>query len=329
MLRREFITLVGFAAAWSCTARAQQQSGPIRKIGLLMSAHEGDPQGARQLKNFRSALERFGWADGHNVSLVVRWSGGEPLLAKQYADELVGLAPDLIVAGSTIGLDAARSATGKIPILFVAVSDPVAAGYVDSLARPGGNITGFSSFDVETGGKWLEIVKEAVPSVSRVGVLMNPDYAGYMARWRAMEKLGPSFNVSLSVVAIRIGADIENAMAGFAKEPNGALIVFSSALTTANSALIVDAATTYRLPTIYPFAFFAKQGGLISYGIDTPDLFQRSASYADRILRGTSPRDLPVQEPTKFELVINLKAAKALGLAIPPTLIARADEVIE
>jgi putative tryptophan/tyrosine transport system substrate-binding protein len=187
MLRREFITLVGFAAAWSCTARAQQQSGPIRKIGLLMSAHEGDPQGARQLKNFRSALERFGWADGHNVSLVVRWSGGEPLLAKQYADELVGLAPDLIVAGSTIGLDAARSATGKIPILFVAVSDPVAAGYVDSLARPGGNIPGFSSFDVETGGKWLEIVKEAVPSVSRVGVLMNPDYAGYMARWRAME----------------------------------------------------------------------------------------------------------------------------------------------
>jgi putative tryptophan/tyrosine transport system substrate-binding protein len=328
MKRRKFLGVMS-GAAWPLSARAQQSSSPTRKIGLLMSTQESDPQGGRQFKIFRSALERLGWVDSRNLSLIVRWSGGEPALAKQFAKELVRLAPDLIVASSTIGLDAARSATSKIPILFVAVSDPVAAGYIDSLARPGGNITGFSSFDIETGGKWLEILKEAVPSVARVGVLMNPDYAGYMARWRAMEKLGPSFSANLSIVAVRVGTDIENAISEFAKEPNGGLIVFSSALTTANSTSIIDTAKRNRLPTIYPFAFFAKQGGLISYGIDTVDLFQRSASYADRILRGTGPSDLPVQEPIKFELVINLKTAKALGIIVPPTLLSRADEVIE
>jgi putative ABC transport system substrate-binding protein len=294
-----------------------------------MPSRVDDVRGQRQFKRFSLGLERLGWIDGRNISLFVRWSGGEPSLAKQFANELVRLEPELIVAGSTIGLDAARSATGKIPILFVAVSDPVAAGYVESLAKPGGNVTGFSSFDVETGGKWLEIVKEVVPTASRVGVLMDPEYAGYMTRWRGIMELGPSFGVELSQVAIRASQDIEYAISAFAKEPKGALIVFSSALTSANSGLIVNLANRYRLPTIYPFAFYVKQGGLISYGIDTADLFERSAAYVDRILKGTKPADLPVQRPTRFELVINLKTAKGLGLRIPDKLLLTADQVIE
>lgn len=329
MRRREFVGLFSAAAAWPLAALAQQKTGAIKKIGLLMSTRDNNVQGQQQLKSFRSAMERSGWSEGRNLSLVVRWSGGEPTLANQYASELVALSPDLIVAASTIGLEAARSATNEIPILFVAVSDPVAAGYVDTLAKPGGHITGFTSYALEAGGKWLEIIKEAVPTTSSVGVLMDPDYAGYMARWRAMEKLGPSFGVSLSVVAIRSSADIERAISAFARGSNRALIVFSSALTTANSGPIIEIATRHRLPVIYPFASFVRQGGLMSYGTDAVDLFQRSASYADRILRGEKPGFLPVQEPTKFELVINLKTAKQLGLTIPATLLARADEVIE
>jgi putative tryptophan/tyrosine transport system substrate-binding protein len=327
MRRRDFITGLS-SVCWAAAARAEQ-SGPVRKVGLIMPSHAGDAQGQRQLKRFSSGLERLGWIDGRNISLFVRWSGGEPSLAKQFANELVRLGPELIVAGSTIGLDAARLATSKIPIVFVAVSDPVAAGYVESLAKPGGNITGFSSFDIETGGKWLEIIKDVVPTTSRVGVLMDPDYAGYKTRWRGIMELGPSFGVELSQVAIRAGEDIEDAISAFAKEPNGALIVFSSALTSANSGLIVNLANRYQLPTIYPFAFYVKQGGLISYGIDTADLFERSAAYVDRILKGTKPADLPIQRPTKFETFINLKTAKALGLRFPDKLLLTADEVIE
>lgn len=327
MRRREFIT--GLCSVCLAAAARAEQSGPVRKIGLIMPSRVDDVRGQRQFKRFSLGLERLGWIDGRNISLFVRWSGGEPSLAKQFANELVRLEPELIVAGSTIGLDAARSATGKIPILFVAVSDPVAAGYVESLAKPGGNVTGFSSFDVETGGKWLEIVKEVVPTASRVGVLMDPEYAGYMTRWRGIMELGPSFGVELSQVAIRASQDIEYAISAFAKEPKGALIVFSSALTSANSGLIVNLANRYRLPTIYPFAFYVKQGGLISYGIDTADLFERSAAYVDRILKGTKPADLPVQRPTRFELVINLKTAKGLGLRIPDKLLLTADQVIE
>ena len=330
MRRREFITLLGGAwAAWPLALHAQQQSSQMRKIGLLMGAAENDPVGRQQMMEFRSALETLGWANGRNISLEFRWFGGEPSRANRYARELLDLAPDLIVANSTIGLEAVRSETRKIPIVFIAVTDPVAAGYVESVARPGGNITGFSSFHAETGGKWLEIIKEAVPAVTRVGVLMDPEYAGYMARWRAMELLGPSFNVELSIVAIRASADIENAISAFAREPNSALVVFSSALTSANRNLIIDLAATHRLPTIYPFKSYTELGGLISYGIDTLDMFRRSASYADRILRGASAGELPVQAPDKFELVINVKTANALGLTIPPTLLARANELIE
>jgi putative ABC transport system substrate-binding protein len=281
------------------------------------------------MMGFSSALEALGWGDGRNISIVLRWSGGDPGLSNRYAKELVDLAPDLIVASSTIGLEAVRSATRQIPIVFVAVTDPVGAGYVQSMARPGGNVTGFSSFEAETGGKWLELLKQIAPAVTRVGVLLDPDYAGYMARWRAMEMLGPSFSVQLSIVAIRSGAEIENAISVFAKEPGGALVVFSSALTTANRDRIIGSAERHRLPTIYPFRSYAERGGLVSYGIDTLDMFRRSARYADRILRGESPAELPVQAPTKFEFVINLKTAKALGLTILPALLARADEVIE
>jgi len=330
MRRRMFLaTIGGGALASSLGAFAQRQSGEMRKIGLLLAAHETDAVGQQQLFDFRSALETTGWVNGRNISLEVRWYGGEPSRANRYAGQLVDLAPDLIITNSTIGLEAARSATRKIPIVFIAVSDPVGAGYVENLARPGGNITGFSSFDTSAGSKWLEIIKEAAPAVTRVGVLMDPEYAGYMARWRAMATLGPSFKVALSIVPIRSNADIENAISTFAREPNGALIVFSSAITSINSNLIIDLTARHRLPTIYPFKFFAERGGLISYGIDTLDMFRRSASYADRILRGVSPGELPVQAPTKFELVINAKTAKALDLAIPPSLLARADELIE
>ena len=310
-------------------ARAQQASGSAKKIGLLMSTREDNVQGRQRLESFRGALERSGWSEPRNLSFVVRWSGGEPALANRYAHELVALSPDLIVAGSTIGLEAARSATRDIPILFVAVSDPVAAGYVDSLAKPGGHITGFSSYSLEAGGKWLEIIKEAVPSVRNVGVMIDPDYPAYMARWRAMEKLGPAFGVNLSLVEIRSGADIEQAISDFARTSERAMIVFSSALTTANGALIIEAAKRHRLPVIYPFVSFVRQGGLMSYGTDTVDLFQRAASYADRLLKGEKPGSLPVQEPTRFELVINLNTARELALTVPPGLLARADEVIE
>jgi ABC-type uncharacterized transport system substrate-binding protein len=327
MRRREFITGL-VSVCWAAPARAAQ-SGPLPKIGLIMPSHADDAQGQRQFKRLRLGLERLGWIEGRNFLLLVRWSGGEPRLSKQFANELVDLEPALIVAASTIGLDAARSATNNIPILFVAVSDPVAAGYVESLAKPGGNITGFTSFDIEIGGKWLEIVKEVVPTASSVGVLMDPEYAGYMTRWRGIMELGPSFGVELTQVAIRASQDIENAISAFAREPRGALIVFSSALTSANSSLIVNLANRYQLPTIYPFAFYVKQGGLISYGIDTADLFERSAAYVDRILKGAKPADLPVQRPTRFETAINLRTARALGVKIPDKLLLTADEVIE
>jgi putative ABC transport system substrate-binding protein len=329
MRRRELIGGIAAVALLPLMVRAQQASGSPKKIGLLMSTRDDNVQGQQQLESFRGALERLGWSERRNLSFVVRWSGGEPALANRYANELVALSPDLIVAGSTIGLEAARSATKDIPILFVAVSDPVAAGYVDSLPKPGGHITGFSSYSLEAGGKWLEIIKEAVPSVTNVGVMIDPDYAAYMARWRAMEKLGPPFGVSLSLVEIRSRADIEKAISDFARNPERAMIVFSSALTTANSGLIIEAAKRHRLPVIYPFASFVRQGGLMSYGTDTLDLFQKAASYADRLLKGEKPSSLPVQEPTKFELVINLKTARELALTVPPSLLARADEVIE
>ena len=329
MRRRDLIGGIAAVALLPLMVRAQQASGSAKKIGLLMSTRDDNVQGQQQLESFRGALERSGWSERRNLSLVVRWSGGEPALANRYANELVALSPDLIVAGSTIGLEAARSATKDIPILFVAVSDPVAAGYVESLPKPGGHITGFSSYSLEAGGKWLEIIKEAVPSVTNVGVMIDPDYAAYMARWRAMEKLGPPFGVSLSLVEIRSRADIEKAISDFARNPERAMIVFSSALTTANSGLIIEAAKRHRLPVIYPFASFVRQGGLMSYGTDTIDLFQRAASYADRLLKGEKPSSLPVQEPTKFELLINLNTARELALTVPPSLLARADEVIE
>src|SRR5262249_7535608 len=325
MRRRVFIATIGsIALAISFDAFAQRQSGQMRKVGLLMETHESDPVAQQQMMNFRSTLATLGWVNGRDISLEIRWYSGESTRANQYARVLGDLAPDVIVVTSTMGLEAGRSATREIPIVFVNVTDPVGARYVESLEKPGGNITGFSSFDAETGGKWLEIIKEAVPAVNRVGVLMDPEYAGYMARWRAMETLGPSFKVELSMVAIRASADIENAIATFAREPNSALIVFSSAITSANRNLIIDLVARHRLPTIYPFKNFTERGGLISYGIDPLDIFQRAASYADRILRGTSLGELPVQAPTKFELVINAKTAKALGLTIPPSQESRA-----
>ena len=327
MHRRSFITAFGLVF-WTGAPRAQL-SAPVRKLGLIMPSRAGDPYGQQLHQTLTAALGQLGWVEGVNISLMTRWSGGEPELAQQYAKELVSAEPDLILAGSTIGLDAARLATSTIPIVFVGVSDPVAAGFIDSLAKPNGNITGFTSFDVETGGKWLEILRSIIPATRRIGVLMDPDYPGYVTRWAGISNLGTTLRVELSQVAIRAGADLEKAVSEFAKEPNRGLVVLSSALTSANSRLIIELVQKYRLPTIYPFSFFVRQGGLISYGLNSRDLYSRSAGYVDRILKGAKPADLPVQRPTKYEMFVNLSTARALGLTIPDKLLQMADEVIE
>jgi putative ABC transport system substrate-binding protein len=329
MRRRDFTAGVLLAAATARASADARKPDRPKQAKFLLSFGENDPVGQQVLTETRNVLEELGWHDGRNVSIEIRSYGGEPERAKMLAMELVGLMPDVIVTNSTIGLEAVRSATRTIPTVFIAVSDPVGAGYAASLARPAGNVTGFVSFGAEMGGKWLELLKEIAPGTTHVAVLMDPDFAGYRARWKAIENAAPLLNVRIEQADIRTSSDIENAISRAAREPNGALLVFSSALTSANSKRIIELAGQYRLPAVYPFKFFTESGGLMSYGIDRADLFRRSASYIDRILRGADPGELPIQAPTKFELAINLTTAKALGLMVPDSLLARADEVTE
>jgi putative ABC transport system substrate-binding protein len=330
MRRREFITLLGgaAAAAWPIAAHAQQPDH-MPRIGCLLLYTEGDLEGKANVAGFREELQKFGWIDGRNIRIEYRWTGGDAARAKEYAAELVALKSDVILANSTLSLRAARKETGTIPIVFVVVGDPVGQGFVTSLSRPGGNITGFTAFEFSTAAKWLELLKQIAPQVKRVAIIFNAEAAPYAKNMVQMiAAVAPSLEAELVVNATSDAAEIERAIAGVAG-PSGGLIVIPDAFTVANRGVIISLAARYRLPAIYAYRYYAVDGGLLSYGHDTTDLFRRSASYVDRILRGAKPADMPIQQPTKYEFVINLKTAKALGIEVPAQLLARADEVIE
>jgi ABC-type uncharacterized transport system substrate-binding protein len=323
--RRDFITLLGGAAAWPMVARAQQ-SDQLRRIGVLIGI-ANDAQGQARLAAFQKGMQESGWTEGRNMRLDVRFTAGAADQARTYAVELVGLAPDVILANTAHVVAALQQQTKTIPIVFAQVVDPVSSGFVESLARPGGNITGFLSLDFGIGAKWLEILKEVAPRVTRVGVLRDPAIPGGAGYMGAIQAAAPSFRVELNALDSRGAITIERGLSAFAREPNGGLIVAPNPATSVHRELITTLAARLRLPAVYPYRYFT--GGLISYGIDNLDLWRRAASYVDRILKGEKPADLPVQAPTKYELVINLKTARALGIDMPPTLLARADEVIE
>jgi putative tryptophan/tyrosine transport system substrate-binding protein len=329
MRRREFIAgLGGAAAAWPLAARAQP-SDRMRRIGVLMNLAADDPEAQARLAAFRKGLQELGWIDGRNVRIDYRWGPGDADRMRTYAAELVALAPDVILATGSPTVEPLLQATRTVPIVFVALVDPVGAGYVATLARPGGNITGFINFEYGMSGKWLELLKEIAPGMRRVVVLRDPANPAGIGQLAAIQTVAPSFGVELSPVGVRDAAEIERAVTAFAREPNGGLIVPASALAIVHRDLILALTNRHRLPAVYPFRFYVTGGGLLSYGPDLVDQYRRSAAYVDRILKGEKPADLPVQVPVKYELAINLKAAKALGLEIPTTVLARADEVIE
>ncbi len=326
MRRREFL-IGGAAAAWPLAARAQQADRP-RHVAVLMNVAADDPVGQLRLAALHQGMEKRGWSLGQNLRMEHRW-GANDTQRRAYATELVGMAPDVIVAGAASVLEPLQQATRTIPIVFLQVTDPVGAGFVTSLAQPGGNTTGFSLFEFAVSGKWLELLKEIAPTVTRVGVLRDRTLPAAVAQFATLQSVAPSLGVELVPFGRLDKGGIEQDIAQFARHPNRALILTVGSAGTAQSKLIVELAARYRLPTIYPFGFHVKSGGLASYGPDAVELFRRGAEYVDRILKGEKPSDLPVQQPTRYELAINLKTAKALGLTVPQTLLARADEVIE
>jgi putative ABC transport system substrate-binding protein len=331
MRRREFVTVLGGAVvAWPLAARAQQVER-MRRIGVLMNTQESDPEWRRETAAFVKQIETLLWNVGSNVLIDYRFGAGDPDRMAAFAKELVGLRPDVILARSTPAVKAVLSETRTIPIVFVSVSDPVGDGLAASVARPGGNVTGFTNVEASMGGKWLELLKEIAPRTRTVAVLFNPKVApgGGSYYLRTIEVLVPAFGVSLTSYPVDSATDIEAAMAAHAREPDSALLGMPDPFISAHRGLTIELAARYRLPAVYGFRNFAVEGGLMSYGVDIVDLYRRSATYVSGILKGEKPADLPVQAPTKFELVINLKTAKALGLEVPPTLLARADEVIE
>jgi putative ABC transport system substrate-binding protein len=326
--RREFITLLGgAAAAWPLAARAQQPV-TIRRIGILMNIAEGDPQGQARIAAYLQELQRWGWTD-HKVLIETRWGAGKAEEIRKYAAELAALAPDVILAAGSTTAGPLLQTTRTVPIVFVHTPDPVGAGFVDSLSRPGGNATGFSLFEYGISGKWLELLKQIAPGVTRVAVIRDAAIAAGAGQLGAIQSVAPSFGVELIPVNMRDAGEIERTVTAFARSANGGLILTASTLAPVHRNLIITLAARNKLPAVYYERFFATAGGLISYGPDVVDQFRRAASYVDRILKGEKPANLPVQAPTKYELVINLKTAKALGLTVPPTLLARADEVIE
>lgn len=328
MRRRDFVAALGCTAAIPVATLAQQGE-PMRRIGVLMSVAESDPEARRRLAVFREGLHKLGWTEGRNIQIDVRWAAADRGLMRTYAAELVRTAPDVILAHSPPALAAVQQQTRTIPTVFIQVGDPVGSGFIPSLSKPGGNITGFTNFEFAMGGKWLELLKEIAPSATQVLVILMADHAVNAGTYRAMEAAAPKLDARLTPTIARDAAEIERAIDAFARHSNAGLVVLQSPLTTAQTKLIVRSAAKHRIPAIYPFRFFAVAGGLVSYGSDLINLWQLPASYVDRILKGERPADLPVQAPTKFELVINLNTAKALGLTVPPTLLARADEVIE
>ena len=328
MRRREFVTLLGcMAVAWPIGVRAQQPER-LRQIGFLSNA-PSDAQGQSGLAAFQQALQKLGWSDGNNVRIDVRWGENDPDRDRKYAAELVALVPDVVLVAGTLGVMALQKATRTVPIVFVRVSDPVGAGVVDSLARPGGNTTGFMNFEYNLSGKWLELLKQVAPQVTRALVLRDSASPAGSAEFGALQGVAPSLGVELRSADTRDAGAIERAVAAFATNTNGGMIVTPSATVSGNRELIVELAARHKLPAVYPYRYMVTSGGLIAYGPDPIDLYRRAAGYVDRILKGEKPSDLPVQAPTKYELVINLKTAKALGLTVPQALQASADEVIE
>ena len=330
MQRREFITLLGGTAiAWPLAAHAQH-SEQMRRIGVLQGGGDtDDPRSQPNIAAFLQTLQQLGWADGRNVKIDYRWPAADADKTRKYAAELVALAPDVILAMSSPSLDLLLQATRTVPIVFVGVADPAGAGFVDSLSRPGGNATGFMLFDYSLSTKWVELLKEIAPGVKRAAVLRDPAIASGIGQWGAISSAAPSLGVEVSPVNVRDAAEIERDLAAFAGSGNGGLIVTGSPLSIVHRELIISLAVRHKLPTVYFQRRFVAGGGLISYGPDMADHSRRAAGYVDRILKGEKPADLPVQAPTKYDLVVNLKTAKALGLTIPPAVLARADEVIE
>ena len=329
MRRREFIGLVsGAAVAWPLAARAQQ-SERIRRVAVLMAIPESTPEAQAYLAGFRKGLQELGWTAGRNVQIDFRFGDGDATRLPKLAKELIELRPDVIFAAATLAATVIRQQTLSVPIVFTQVPDPVSAGFVTDLARPNGNITGFTNFEFSIGGKWLELIKECAPNVGRILAVFEPANPSWAAYLRTIEAVAPSFGVQLTPAGVRDVAEIQNAIAAFAREPNGAIVVLPAPVTILHGEAIIATAAQHRSPAVYPYRSFTVNGGLLSYGVDVPDLYKRAASYVDRILKGAKPAELPIQQPTKFELVINIKTANALGLTIPPTLLAQADEVIE
>jgi putative tryptophan/tyrosine transport system substrate-binding protein len=328
MRRREFIAGLG-AAGWPLAVRAQQPIPRVRRIGVLMNLSDGDPEGRLRVAAFQQGLEELSWIEGHNIQTEYRWTAGDPLRARMFAAELVALRPDVIFAAPASMVAMVQRETRTVPVVFTQVSDPVGAGFVANLARPGGNITGFGLFEFTIAAKWIELLKEIAPSVVRVAAVydaINPESFNHLA---VIEAAGPSLGVQIFKAAVRNAGEIEQVIDSFAREPNGGLIPIPGPLLAVHRELIVSLAMRHALPNVYAFRYYPASGGLASYGVDNIDGYRRAASYVDRIFKGEKPADLPVQLPTKYELVINLKSAKALGLTIPPNLLAVADEIIE
>jgi putative ABC transport system substrate-binding protein len=328
--RRKFLAtlLGGAAAAWPLAALAQQGER-LRRIGVLMNQAADDPEGQARLIAFVQALQQFGWTDGRNVRIDTRWAAGDADRIRQYAAEFAAPAPDVILATGSFGVGPLLQATRAVPIVFVIVPDPVGAGFVDNLARPGGNATGFLQFEYALSGKWLELLKQVAPSVTRAAVIRDPAITAGIGQFGVIQSVAQSLGVEVSPVNVRDPGEIERAVAAFARTPNAGLIVTGSALATVHRRLIINLAARHKLPAAYVARYFVTDGGLISYGADLVDQYRQAAGYVDRILKGEKPGDLPVQLPAKYDLVVNLKTAKTLGIEVPPSLLARADEVIE
>jgi ABC-type uncharacterized transport system substrate-binding protein len=330
MRRREFITLLGgAAAAWPLAARAQQAER-VRRIGVLTAGTDAnDPDAQARNAVLVQTLQQLGWVEGRNLRIDYLWGEGLANVIRKQAAELVALAPDVILASGTSALGTLLQATHTVPIVFVNVSDPVGSGFVDSLSRPGGNATGFMQFEYSLSGKWLELLKQIAPAVTRAAVLRDAALTSGIGQFAVIQSVASSVGVEVGPVNVREAGEIERAIAAFARSPNGGLVVTSSALAVRHRELIIALAARHKLPAIYYRRYWIASGGLVSYGYDLPDQYRRAAAYLDRVLKGEKPADLPVQAPTRYELVINLKTAKALGLEIPPTVLARDDEVIE
>jgi putative tryptophan/tyrosine transport system substrate-binding protein len=330
MRRREFVGLCGaVAATWPIALRAQQGER-VRRIGVLMASTLDDPESRARIAAFQQSLQQLGWIDGRNVSIDTRWATTNPDDIRRHAAELAALTPDVILAGTgTATVAPLLQATRTVPIVFALVIDPVGAGFVDSLPRPGGNATGFTVFEYGMSGKWLELLKQLSPAVTRAAVLRDPTIASGIGQFAAVQAVAPSLGVDLSAVDVRDAGEIERAITAFARSSNGGLIVTANALATRHRELIITLAAQHRLPAVYPYRRFVDDGGLVSYGPDFVDQYRQAAGYIDRVLKGEKPAEMPVQAPIKYGIVINLKTIKSLGLTVPPAVLARADEAIE